>query len=59
VRPGITGWAQVQTGYGDSDEDAFDKLTYDLYYVKYSSIWLDLRILGKSMWTVLTGAGAR
>ena len=59
VRPGITGWAQVQTGYGDSDEDAFDKLTYDLYYVKYSSIWLDLRILGKSVWTVLTGAGAR
>lgn len=59
VRPGITGWAQVQRGYGDSDEDAFDKLTYDLYYVKHSSIWLDLRILGKSIWTVLTGAGAR
>lgn len=59
VRPGITGWAQVQRGYGDSDEDAFDKLTYDLYYVKHSSIWLDLRILAKSIWTVLTGAGAR
>jgi exopolysaccharide biosynthesis polyprenyl glycosylphosphotransferase len=59
IRPGITGWAQVHRGYGDSDEAAFDKLTYDLYYVKHASLWLDTRILGGSIVTVLRGSGAR
>lgn len=59
VRPGITGWAQVHSGYGDGVEDALDKLTYDLYYVKHSSLWLDMEILGKTVWTVLTGDGSR
>lgn len=45
VRPGITGWAQVQYDYGDCVEDAKVKLEYDLYYVKHMSVWLDLRIL--------------
>jgi len=45
VRPGITGWAQVQYDYGDCVEDAKIKLEYDLYYVKNMSLWLDLRIL--------------
>ncbi len=59
IRPGVTGWAQVHYGYADGDADAVEKLTYDLYYVKHSSIWLDIHILGTSVWTVLTGFGAR
>ncbi len=59
IRPGVTGWAQVNFGYADDEADAIEKLTYDLYYVKHSSIWLDLHILGSSVWTVLTGFGAR
>jgi lipopolysaccharide/colanic/teichoic acid biosynthesis glycosyltransferase len=59
IRPGVTGWAQVQYGYADGDADTVEKLTFDLYYVKYSSLWLDVHILGKSLWTVITGFGAR
>jgi len=59
IRPGVTGWAQVNYGYADDEAEAVEKLTYDLYYVKNSSIWLDLHILGMSIWTVLTGFGAR
>jgi lipopolysaccharide/colanic/teichoic acid biosynthesis glycosyltransferase len=59
IRPGVTGWAQVHYGYADGDADTVEKLTFDLYYVKYSSIWLDVHILGKSIWTVITGFGAR
>lgn len=59
IRPGVTGWAQVNFGYADGDADTIEKLTYDLYYVKHSSVWFDLHILGSSVWTVLTGFGAR
>lgn len=59
IRPGLTGWAQVNYGYADGDADTIDKLTYDLYYVKHMSPWLDLDILGKSVWTVMSGFGAR
>jgi exopolysaccharide biosynthesis polyprenyl glycosylphosphotransferase len=59
IRPGVTGWAQVNYGYADDAVDTFEKLTYDLYYVKNMSVWLDLQILGKSVWTVLSGFGAR
>jgi lipopolysaccharide/colanic/teichoic acid biosynthesis glycosyltransferase len=59
VRPGVTGWAQVKYGYADDEADTVEKLTYDLYYIKHSSLWLDLQILGQSVWTVLTGSGAR
>jgi lipopolysaccharide/colanic/teichoic acid biosynthesis glycosyltransferase len=59
IRPGVTGWAQVNFGYADGDADTVEKLTYDLYYVKYSAIWFDLQILGSSVWTVLSGFGAR
>jgi lipopolysaccharide/colanic/teichoic acid biosynthesis glycosyltransferase len=59
VRPGITGWAQVNYGYADSEADTIEKLSYDLYYVKHVSPWLDAEILGKSIWTVLSGFGAR
>ncbi len=59
VRPGVTGWAQVNYGYADDQAEAVDKLTYDLYYVKHMSPWLDLHVLGQSVWTVLSGFGAR
>jgi lipopolysaccharide/colanic/teichoic acid biosynthesis glycosyltransferase len=59
VRPGITGWAQVSYGYADDQVETVEKLTYDLYYIKHMSPVMDLRIFWKSIWTVLTGAGAR
>lgn len=59
VRPGLTGWAQVNYGYADDEADTIEKLTYDLYYIKHMSPVLDLRIFWKSIWTVLTGFGAR
>ncbi|MGI9609128.1 MAG: exopolysaccharide biosynthesis polyprenyl glycosylphosphotransferase [Acidimicrobiia bacterium] len=59
TRPGVTGWAQVNYGYADDEADTIDKLTYDLYYVKHMSPWLDLQILGRSVWTVLSGFGAQ
>lgn len=59
VRPGITGWAQVNFGYADDEADTFEKLTYDLFYIKHMSPVMDLRIFWKSLWTVMTGAGAR
>lgn len=59
VRPGVTGWAQVNFGYADGEYETVEKLTYDLYYVKHMSPWLDLLILGQSMWTVLSGFGAQ
>lgn len=59
VKPGVTGWAQVNYGYADDEADTVEKLTYDLYYVTRMSLWLDLQILGKSIWTVLSGFGAQ
>jgi sugar transferase (PEP-CTERM system associated) len=59
VRPGITGWAQTQFGYGASTEDSHVKLQYDLYYVKYLSIQLDARILIETIRVILLGEGAR
>ena len=59
VRPGVTGWAQVNYGYADDEADTVEKLTYDLYYLKHMSPWLDINILGRSIWTVLSGFGAQ
>jgi lipopolysaccharide/colanic/teichoic acid biosynthesis glycosyltransferase len=59
VRPGVTGWAQVNYGYADDLADTVEKLTYDLYYLKHMSPWLDLNILGRSIWTVMSGFGAQ
>lgn len=53
VAPGLTGWAQVNHKYGDSVEDALTKLEYDLYYIKHQSLWLDLVILGRTVFTML------
>jgi len=57
VKPGITGWAQVLYPYGASVEDAREKLSYDLYYIKNYSIGLDLKIVLKTIRVVLLGKG--
>jgi exopolysaccharide biosynthesis polyprenyl glycosylphosphotransferase len=57
VKPGVTGWAQVTFRYGFSQEDSFEKLQFDLFYVKNKSIWLDILVIIKTIKTVLTGAG--
>lgn len=57
VRPGLSGWAQVNMAYSSTIEDAELKLSYDLYYLKNNSFWLDLLILAKTFKTVLKGAG--
>ena len=59
VRPGISGWAQVQQGYAAKLRAVTDKLHYDFYYVKYFSAWLDVLIVMKTVRTILTGFGAR
>lgn len=59
VKPGITGWAQVNYPYGASVEDARMKLSYDLYYVRERSLVLDLRILLATVRVVLFQVGSR
>ena len=59
VRPGITGWAQVQYQYGGSTEQAREKLRYEIYYIKNMSLILDLIILMKTVKVVLSHKGAR
>jgi sugar transferase (PEP-CTERM system associated) len=59
VKPGATGWAQVNRGYNATIEDNKEKLAYDLYYIKNISIGLDLLILFKTMKILLLGRGAR
>ncbi|PYV58610.1 MAG: polyprenyl glycosylphosphotransferase [Acidobacteria bacterium] len=58
IRPGITGWAQIRYRYGNSVEDAKEKLQYDLYYVKNMSLGLDLVIMFQTIKIVLLGRGA-
>ena len=58
VRPGITGWAQVRYRYGNSLDDAREKLQYDLFYLKNASVALDAVILFHTIKTVLLGRGA-
>ncbi len=59
VKPGITGWAQLRYSYGASEEDALEKLKYDLYYVKNQSLLLDIIIILQTVEVVLWGKGAR
>ncbi len=56
VRPGITGWAQMNYPYGANAEDALNKLRYDLYYVKHASPLLDLQIILRTIGAVMKGA---
>ena len=59
VKPGIIGWAQISYSYGDSEEDAIEKLQYDLYYVKNISPLFDLQIIFETLKIVLLGRGAQ
>ena len=59
VRPGITGWAQVEYGYSATEEDALEKLKYDLFYVKNNNVVFDLWIALKTIKVILSGHGAR
>ena len=59
VKPGITGWAQVNYPYGASVEDAREKLSFDLYYIKNRGLFLDLFILLATVRVILFREGAR
>src|SRR5258708_28259794 len=57
VRPGVTGWAQVEYKYGSSIKDAYHKLEYDLFYLKNLSIMFDIVIMFRTVGIVLFGGG--
>jgi sugar transferase (PEP-CTERM system associated) len=59
VRPGVTGWAQINHKYGDTIEDTVTKLEYDLYYIKHMSFSLDMYIIFSTIKIVLLGRGAQ
>ena len=57
VRPGLTGWAQVKYGYAGNESDALEKLQYEFYYLRRQSLAFDLRVMVRTMRSVLRGAG--
>ena len=57
VRPGLTGWAQVNYGYGSGIDGSMVKLSYDLYYIKRQSVALDLLIMARTVFAVATLKG--
>ena len=57
VQPGITGWAQVKFSYAASEADAVQKLQYDLYYLRHQSLTFDLRIVGRTIRSVVGARG--
>lgn len=59
VRPGISGWAQVEQGYAAEVDGMTRKLQYDFYYIKHFSLWLDVLIALKTVRILVTGFGAR
>lgn len=59
VRPGITGWAQVNQGHVAEVDEVFGKLQYDFYYIRHFSLWLDALIVVRTFLAVVTGFGSR
>lgn len=59
AKPGITGWAQINYPYGDTFEDAKEKLKYELYYMKHRSLWLDLVIILQTAKVAVKGRGSQ
>jgi len=59
VKPGLAGWAQLKYPYGATEEDAYEKLQYDLYYVKNHNVIMDFFILLQTIEIVIMGKGAR
>jgi lipopolysaccharide/colanic/teichoic acid biosynthesis glycosyltransferase len=57
VRPGLTGWAQVKYGYAGDERDALEKLQYEFFYLRRQSLALDLRIVGRTVRSVIGGDG--
>ena len=58
VKPGITGWAQVQRGYTADAKGTLEKLSYDLWYLRHRSLVIDIALCVKTFTTILTGSGA-
>jgi lipopolysaccharide/colanic/teichoic acid biosynthesis glycosyltransferase len=58
VRPGLTGWAQVKYGYAGTESDALEKLQYEFFYLRHQGLALDLRIIGRTVRSVVGSAGA-
>ena len=58
IKPGLSGWAQVNYNYGSSIEDAAQKLSYDLFYISQFSIWMDFLIFFKTIYLVFNGRGS-
>ena len=59
VRPGVTGWAQINQGYAHEHDAMRVKLEYDLFYIKHCSLWLDVVIVLRTFAVVFGGAGSR
>jgi lipopolysaccharide/colanic/teichoic acid biosynthesis glycosyltransferase len=59
VRPGITGWAQVNQGHVAAVDEVQSKLHYDFYYIKNFSPWLDMLIVARTIETMFNGFGSR
>ncbi|NCP19539.1 MAG: sugar transferase [Erythrobacter sp.] len=59
VKPGLTGWAQVNQGHVANLEEVNTKLQYDFYYIKYFSFWLDMLIVMRTIQTIVTGFGSK
>ena len=57
VKPGLTGWAQIHYGYGNTVEDALIKLQYDLYYIRHWSLWMELYVIFKTIGVMLRFVG--
>ena len=57
VRPGLTGWAQVKYGYAGDERDALEKLQYEFFYLRNQSLRFDLRVIGRTVRSVIGGAG--
>jgi lipopolysaccharide/colanic/teichoic acid biosynthesis glycosyltransferase len=56
VRPGVTGWAQIQYGYANNIDQETEKMRYDLYYIKNRSLWLDVTIIVRTFAIMLLGS---
>ncbi len=59
IKPGLTGWAQINQGHVANVDEVREKLQYDFYYVKNFSVWLDILIMIRTAQTMLTGKGAK
>lgn len=59
VRPGVTGWAQINQGYAHDHDEMRSKLEYDLFYLKHCSLWMDVVIVLRTFAVIFGGAGAR